>query len=358
MKLPELGTDEKAKRKGSKNLNTFSNLMETVFTINEEKQTNSTKNSSKNIVISLNGKTSLVKKGNSKSLPKTNENKLRSQEHSIVNLKERSGKSVEEKELNQFFFLEEFFDCSCDQCDTKYSNVEYELQLVKKNEDIRKSYITKLMYNKVWEPINKPKQHNTLIIFDWDDTLLCTSHLTLNGVYNENIRYTEKDYENLSKIEENVIKLMKLAISKGDTYIITNAAPGWVEYSTRKFYPKVIEILSSVKIISARGKYEKEYPNDSKMWKVQAFLEMQKNFNQDLVTNIICLGDSLIEMEAAQILATKFSQAYIKTIKFKEIPKPEELNKQLLLVIDQFNTIYSSVKNLTIRVEKKSKSEK
>ena len=93
------------------------------------------------------------------------------------------------------------------------------------------------------------------------------------------------------------------------------------------------------------------------MWKIQAFLEMQKNFNKNLVTNIICLGDSIIEMEAAQIIAAKFTQAFIKTIKFKEAPRPDELNKQLLLVLDQFNKIYSGVKNLTIRVEKKTKNE-
>jgi len=63
-------------------------------------------------------------------------------------------------------------------------------------------------------------------------------------------------------------------------------------------------------------------------------------------------------MEAAHILASKFSHAYIKTIKFREAPRPDELNKQLNLVLDQFDKIFSSIKNLTIRVEKKSKDEK
>jgi len=80
---------------------------------------------------------------------------------------------------------------------------------------------------------------------------------------------------------------------------------------------------------------------------------MKKNFDTELVANIICMGDSIIEMEAAHVLASKFSQAFIKTIKFREAPKPEELVKQLGLVADQFSTIYSSVKNLTIRVERK-----
>lgn len=114
-------------------------------------------------------------------------------------------------------------------------------------------------------------------------------------------------------------------------------------------------MLDKVKIISARGDYENIYPGDSRMWKIQAFLNMQKNFDSNLVTNIICLGDSFIEMEAGHVLASKFSQAFIKTVKFRESPKPEELNKQLSLVAEQFPAIYSAVKNLTIRVEKKAK---
>ena len=54
-------------------------------------------------------------------------------------------------------------------------------------------------------------------------------------------------------------------------------------------------------------------------------------------------------------MASKFTEAFIKTIKFREAPKLDELIKQLKLVNQQFGTIYSSIKNLTIRVEKKKK---
>jgi len=230
---------------------------------------------------------------------------------------------------------------------------DFELQLFKRGEDIRRSYINKLITTKIWQPSKKEKKHNTLIIFDWDDTLLCTSYLTPTGVFNEEFELSEKDKERIMKLENYVLKILDLAISKGDTYIITNAAPGWVEYSAERFYPDVFKILNKVTIVSARGEYEKLYPGDSRQWKIQAFLETKKNFDTDLVANIICLGDSIIEMEAAHVLASKFSQAFIKTIKFREAPKPEELIKQLGLVADQFSTIYSSVKNLTIRVERK-----
>jgi len=150
---------------------------------------------------------------------------------------------------------------------------------------------------------------------------------------------------------------LKEAIKRGDTFIITNAAPGWVEYSANLFYPQVVQLLQQITIISARGEYEKQYPKDSRQWKVLAFLETVKNFDTSLVTNLICLGDSLIEIEAAHILASKFNHAFIKTIKFRESPKPEELKKQLCLVKDQFEKIYSMIKNLTIRVERKERME-
>ena len=76
------------------------------------------------------------------------------------------------------------------------------------------------------------------------------------------------------------------------------------------------------------------------------------------MTNIICIGDSLFEMEAGRILASRFKEAFIKTVKFREAPKLEELLKQLKLVCAQFSSIYSSIKNLNIRVERKKKEGK
>ena len=230
---------------------------------------------------------------------------------------------------------------------------DYELNIIKNGNEIRGSYISKLISKEVWNPSIKPKQHNSIIIFDWDDTLLPTSFLTPEGVFNPNITLSEKDKKKLLKIEQCVFLLLTEAIEKGNVYIITNAGNGWVEYSANKFYPSIMEILSKIEIISAR-EYEKQF-SDSRQWKIQAFLTLLKFVNIKLVTNIICIGDSLFEMEAGRILASKFTEAFIKTIKFKEKPKLDELLKQITLVYHQFGTIYSSIRNLTIRVEKKKK---
>lgn len=58
------------------------------------------------------------------------------------------------------------------------STFDYELNFYRNGNDIRQSYISKLISKNVWIPNMKPKQHNSLIIFDWDDTLLPTSFLT------------------------------------------------------------------------------------------------------------------------------------------------------------------------------------
>ncbi|MCQ2819478.1 MAG: hypothetical protein MJ252_19620 [archaeon] len=232
---------------------------------------------------------------------------------------------------------------------------DYELTFYRNSEQIRRSYFQSLIVKKIIDVDNKPKKYNSLIIFDWDDTLLCTSFLSPGGVYDEDVKLSDRDWERIRKLEVNVLNLLKIAKEKGDVYIITNAGPGWVEFSAEKYYPSVFPLLKEVKIISARGQFEAQYPGESRKWKIFTFLGLQKELNSDLVTNIICLGDSVIELDAGKILASKFTQAYIKTIKFKESPKPEELNKQLILVAAQFNSINAAVKNLTIRVEKKRK---
>lgn len=232
---------------------------------------------------------------------------------------------------------------------------DYELNFYRNGEEIRKSYISKLICKKVWMPSQKEKTHNSLIIFDWDDTLLCTSFLTPNGIFDENVELTAEEKEKMSGLENQVYNLLNTSIKKGDTYIITNSQPGWVEYSANKFYPSLNELLTKITIISARGEYEKQYPGNSRIWKIKAFIDMIENIDCSLVTNIVCVGDSFIEIEAAKALASQFNQAFIKCVKFREVPKIEELDKQLVLFNENFEKIFAQVKNLNIYVEKKNK---
>jgi len=68
--------------------------------------------------------------------------------------------------------------------------------------------------------------------------------------------------------------------------------------------PKVEVILKRLKVISARSTFENQFPGDSHEWKMQAFLGTLKELELGAITNLVCLGDSNIEMDAGQHLAT------------------------------------------------------
>jgi len=216
----------------------------------------------------------------------------------------------------------------------------------------RINYLRKLSYSKVWVPQSqRPPRHQTLLIFDWDDTLLCTSFLNahskepLPAVVNQHLR----------KIASQVKELLSVASQMGQVFIITNAMSGWVEYSAAMWMPELLPVLQTMHIISARSKYEPQYPDEVNQWKLNAFLDIQQQMNLEVVTNLLSMGDSEFEMDAVHAMGCAFSRPLIKTIKLKQSPTPEQLVKQLELVVPKFQTIVNTGRNLKIQCEKTTK---
>ena len=58
-------------------------------------------------------------------------------------------------------------------------------------------------------------------------------------------------------------------------------------------------------------------------------------------------------MKAGEILALSFDKSLLKTVKFRENPRIEELIKQQDLLLRKLEEIVSTPKNLTIRLERK-----
>jgi hypothetical protein len=231
------------------------------------------------------------------------------------------------------------------------------LNFIKIEKETRGSYYNKLISKGLLnsKTIEKKFKFNNIFIFDWDDTLFCTTFLSPLGYLDDDVTVLVSNMEKIQKLESLVKKLLTLTIEKGDTYIITNSEPGWVEYSCKRFFPNVSTLLNKIKIISARGLYENEYPNDFRTWKNKAFNDIIQNYEKNLPTNIMCLGDSTYEIKAARHLSTNFPNSYLKTIKFRENPKIEQIINQLNLVLDKFDYIYSACKNWTITIDKKKK---
>jgi len=204
------------------------------------------------------------------------------------------------------------------------------------------------------------EKKNNLIIFDWDDTLFCTSFLNIAGFFEANMNLSEKEKAQILFLEKAVIELLEKCIKKCRTYIITNSEPGWVDYSSKELYKIIYEtkLLSKIDVISARGRYEKRYPDKNRLWKIKCFDDVIKEYDSSLKTNIICIGDSFDEVKAGKVAAKKFKQSFIKAIKFKENPSLEDLINQINLVIKQFDYIYNTEKSWNIKtVNSKKKDE-
>jgi len=96
----------------------------------------------------------------------------------------------------------------------------------------------------------------------------------------------------LSNLDSIASELLTKSKTYGRVYIVTNASEGWVEVSASRYLPKVRKVIKNgVTIISARSKYESLYPKDGLKWKMEAFLETRTDLQEEVLTNLIALGD-------------------------------------------------------------------
>lgn len=164
----------------------------------------------------------------------------------------------------------------------------------------------------------------TLIIWDWDDTLLCSSAIKQEMC-------TLSHLELLSKIAES---LLKTAMELGETIIVTNGKDSWVQDSASLYLPKLLPILARLKIVSARALHESTYPADPMRWKRETFKQLIVKERGDLDAktglNLVVIGDQRPEIEAARFVATLLgNDSKVKTVKLHEFPSVGELFGQL-----------------------------
>jgi hypothetical protein len=71
----------------------------------------------------------------------------------------------------------------------------------------------KLTNEKIWlTPQDKPKKYETAIIFDWDDTLLCTSFINPSGVY-KNVQLSGTVVQHLKMLEVVAKRMLEVSLN-------------------------------------------------------------------------------------------------------------------------------------------------
>eukprot|EP00928_Gymnodinium_smaydae_P049125 TRINITY_DN32934_c0_g1_i1.p1 TRINITY_DN32934_c0_g1~~TRINITY_DN32934_c0_g1_i1.p1 ORF type:complete len:283 (+),score=60.12 TRINITY_DN32934_c0_g1_i1:56-904(+) len=235
---------------------------------------------------------------------------------------------------------------------------------------------TEVSFDEVWR--------DSFIIFDWDDTLMCSSDL--------------KAKRQLTPVARHLLglaveQLLRTAMALGRTVIVTNANLPWVEASAREVMPSILPLLTSMQIVSARQSYEGRWPGDCGRWKREAFRDVlahhydsvragtkKGNSEKDLEEedeeeddgalcaaplpllpwlaagvgappppmNLVVLGDSTVDIQAGKtaLRGCHARSSLVKTVKFKALPSAEELLGQLDVVLRSLHSLVEENRSL------------
>lgn len=185
-----------------------------------------------------------------------------------------------------------------------------------------------------------------IIIWDWDDTLLCSSMLAQYGYRLSSTMDTvcPNFLQHLKSLEEAVVQVLGCSMKFGKVHIITNAETNWVQMSAKKWMPRVFPLLEHASIVSARSKYESVHPQDPMAWKLCAFSDLLNglyttNSTSDDWKHVISFGDSHAERQATKLVAQNMKRIRTKTVKFTERPTIEQIQGQLRMVVQCFPTL-------------------
>lgn len=196
-----------------------------------------------------------------------------------------------------------------------------------------------------------PSVTRTIIFLDWDDTLLCSSVLSGHGIkLDSNLEGATDLLRQLDELSTSVINVLKIAQTYGEVHIITNGETGWVQLSAQKFVPRVVPMLNSMRIVSARSTFENLFPDSPMKWKFHAFQEsLQRIYaGPECLKNVLSFGDSHAEREAIRAVTKGLPNTRTKSIKFAERPSIEQLQRQLELVGNCFQYINNHEEDLDL----------
>ena len=199
---------------------------------------------------------------------------------------------------------------------------------------------------------DKPKRldKGTLFLIDWDDTLMCTSFITLKTQ-----PLTEKEQNLILNLGNIVSVFLSHCLEYGKVIILTNSSENWVK-STSVDYLGITDLIDkNIKIISTRDNYLKK-GIDKKYWKELALEEIFNKY-QNKFENLICASDSEKDINIFKKFMCKNKGINISTIKFKRKPNIMTLIKEIKYLIAHINIIIGTNKNYYLLKETKEKNE-
>jgi len=188
---------------------------------------------------------------------------------------------------------------------------------------------------------------DSIVFFDWDDTLLCTSYLKKHGLHVlSNEDELRPHMEVLNRVAHAVVNVIMTALQFSPVCIVTNAEEGWIQKSAHRFIPNVLPWLLQVHIISARSMYENVHPNTPVVWKYAAFKDL---LNATVLKgpmrqkNVLNFGDSMAERDAILAATREYICIKTKSLKFQHEPSIDMIIEQLDTTAQNFEVIHGYI---------------
>lgn len=185
----------------------------------------------------------------------------------------------------------------------------------------------------------------TIFLFDWDDTLMCTHFINLK---NQNL--TEDEQYIVNNLGKVVWKFLKKCSEYGKIIIMTNSSEEWMKKTAFNFLKINEKMFENIKIISTRDKYLKKGIEKSK-WKEIALNELLLKYG-DKIENLICASDSEKDIEVFKNISKENKEINISTIKFKSKPSPLIMIKEIKYLSNFLYETIGSNKNYYLIKEK------
>lgn len=225
-------------------------------------------------------------------------------------------------------------------------------------------------------PCNEPgqKPRDTLIIFDWDDTLCPTTYLLehakvwrdgadgaanpLCSAMSQAHMVDDSVSQALEKHVEVASAVLKLAAKCGQVAIVTLARQGWVESSSKNFMPMLWDIIEElqIKVTPARCSYPRWKLRSALLDELDVFRLMKEAAMQRSIKrfygsrprqhgkNVLSVGDSSTERDALlEVIMSQFEAevndaspgrpCYCKTVKLPENPHVLQLTAKLQVLL-------------------------
>ena len=173
-----------------------------------------------------------------------------------------------------------------------------------------------------YEKSSTSSKKETIFLFDWDDTLMCTSFV-LSKVQ----PLSEEEIKIITNLGSKATKILEMCSKYGESIIMTNSSKEWLKKTSDQYLKIKESFLNNIKIISTRDLYLKNNIKKEK-WKEMALNQLLTKY-EDKIENLICSSDSEEDINIFKNISKLRKEINVSTIKFKSKPSPLIMIKEI-----------------------------